>query len=66
MIDPICKATWEMIAERALSNTQLYRQIFGCYPDDTMTTRRKIEEVRSNSNLQLYDKLNKRIIGNVV
>ncbi len=28
--------TWFALIDQAKKNTQIYRYIFGCYPDDTM------------------------------
>lgn len=41
-LDPICDTTRDLISARASNNTDLYRRIFGCYPDDEMKTRKSI------------------------
>lgn len=46
LVDPIAKETWEKIAERAAKNTQIYNQIFGCYPSDEITNRKELQEKR--------------------
>lgn len=43
VFDPISDQTYDLIVNRAAKNTKLYRKIFGCYPDDEMTTRKDIE-----------------------
>lgn len=48
-MDPLVQSTWDAIADRAASNTNVYRSIFGCYPDDQMTTSKQIESIRTNS-----------------
>jgi phospholipase D1/2 len=40
LIDPLSKSLWEVITERAARNTDIYRRIFACYPDDTMKNRK--------------------------
>lgn len=42
-LDPTSDAMWDAITQRSATNTVLYRKIFGCYPDDEMTTRKMIE-----------------------
>ena len=36
---------WDMIKVRARTNTLIYRELFGCYPDDTMTKYEDITKV---------------------
>lgn len=40
-----------MCQQRAKTNTLIYREVFGCYPDDTMRTFSQIEEVYQKSKL---------------
>lgn len=66
ILDPVCTETWEKLTSRAQENTSLYRRIFGCYPDDEMVTRKKITEVREESDIRLYDSLKHQIKGHIV
>jgi len=49
------------------TNTELYRDIFHCYPDDLVKTIKGLSEWKSrNFSLELYKKLSKGIDGLVV
>jgi phospholipase D1/2 len=50
----------------AYSNTQKYREVFGCYPDDTMTTYEELKKVKSEANLKLYSRIKKEFKGFLV
>lgn len=39
---------------RAHKNTQIYRSLFGCYPDDTILKYSDIARLKSNANPKLY------------
>lgn len=43
-----------MIRMRAENNTKLYRQIFGCYPDNEMKTFKDIATFRANAQPHKY------------
>ena len=55
-----------MISRKAENNTLIYREVFGCYPDDTMKTYKDISTVKDNSRLDKYEELSKKIDGFVV
>lgn len=48
---------WEEIDKRSKGNTVIYREIFGCIPDDLMTSTPKIKEVQESADLGKYDTL---------
>lgn len=48
------------------NNTDIYRKVFGCYPDNNMRTYDDIQLVKSQSNTALYDKLIHGLHGHVV
>jgi phospholipase D1/2 len=58
--------TWQLIKNRAKNNTKVYREVFGCYPDDTMTQYSEIEEVRKRSRPEKYSELKEEIVGHAV
>ena len=64
--DPMAESTWQMVRVRAKTNTLLYRELFGCYPDDTMLRFGEIEEVRKRARPAHYAEKSKDIIGHVV
>ena len=55
-----------MCRERARTNTVIYREVFGCYPDGTMRNFGQIEEAYQRSHLQSYFKRREEIVGHVV
>ncbi len=55
-----------MISKKAENNTLVYREVFGCYPDDTMKTYKDILAVQMNAKLTKYEELSKKIDGFVV
>lgn len=46
LLDPTSNELWERIMERASNNTNIYRKIFGCYPDDNMKLKKDIKALR--------------------
>ena len=65
-MDPVSSKTWNAIIDRAGKNTDMYRKVFGCYPDDNMKTRLEIAKVKKESDITLYDQLHPEIKGNIV
>ena len=55
-----------MIKNRAKTNTLIYRQLFGCYPDDTMLCYDDITKIEKKSRQDKYKELSKDIKGHVV
>ena len=49
-----------------MNNTEIYRKVFGCYPDNDMKTYKDIITIRANSNRSLYTELSHKIDGFVV
>jgi hypothetical protein len=55
---------WKLLVDRAKTNTLIYRDVFGCVPDDEVTTHQEIDILASQAS---YDKSKLRgIIGHVV
>ena len=44
--DPVSNELFSLIVSRANSNTQIYRDIFGCYPDDTYTNFNRLKDAK--------------------
>ena len=69
--DPLCDRLLNRIQDTARNNTEIYREIFGCYPDDTFST---YEECADNSKkiknkeelLSNYTRLSGNIKGLIV
>ena len=53
-------------SEKTRRSTDIYREVFGCYPDDTMRTLKEIEEVEKKASLKKYFELHGMISGFVV
>eukprot|EP00826_Nyctotherus_ovalis_P026696 TRINITY_DN2082_c0_g1_i27.p2 TRINITY_DN2082_c0_g1~~TRINITY_DN2082_c0_g1_i27.p2 ORF type:complete len:151 (-),score=39.53 TRINITY_DN2082_c0_g1_i27:17-469(-) len=71
--DPVSKSFWKALLERAHRNTEIYREIFACDPDDAARTvaelRKLREEVRrrpQREQLTIYHQLKDEIKGHVV
>ena len=73
--DPLSNDLWSMLINTAKNNTEIYRKIFYCYPDDNMKTfnevkKMKIPEQLKNGELEefkkLYDKEKDNIKGHIV
>jgi phospholipase D1/2 len=43
--DFLNEVVWKEIRINAKNNTEIYRQIFGCYPDDEMKTINDVKEM---------------------
>jgi phospholipase D1/2 len=64
---------WNAIRERAKKNTEVYREIFGCDPDDTARSVKELKELRNRvllrtakEQLAIYQQLKDEIKGYVV
>lgn len=73
LMDPLNDNFYETVKKRARKNTEVYRDIFNCYPDDTMKNFKEIpkkpKELPEEKKLELIEKYNKRkdeIIGHIV
>lgn len=71
--DPISKSFWKTLLERAHKNTEIYREIFACDPDDTATTvtelkklREEVQKRSQREQLAIYHRLKDEIKGHVV
>ena len=73
--DPLNDNLWSMLINTARNNTEIYRKLFYCYPDDNMTTFREVSKMIIPDKLygeeleklkKLYDKEKDNIKGNVV
>ena len=54
---------WSQIDKNCKRNEQIYRQVFGCYPDSIMETFEDIEMAENIADNQLYFELSDEIIG---
>ncbi|KRX01723.1 hypothetical protein PPERSA_01593 [Pseudocohnilembus persalinus] len=66
LLDPLDKKIFKKLMHNALNNTKIYRQIFGCYPDNLATNFQKMKQIKENSDLNKYDELIGGIKGHAV
>ena len=67
VMDPLNDNFWKFINERAKNNTDLYRDLFKCYPDDTMIYFDDIPNEKEKEILiEKYQFIKKFIIGHIV
>lgn len=67
--DPLSPQMWDEIENRKCvdifdkKNTEIYREVFGCYPDSTAITADHIMPLRCNAKPHLYEQLAPLIKG---
>ena len=71
--DPVSNELFSLIVSRANSNTQIYHDIFGCYPDDAYTNFKILKEAklmkekeRPEDFLNKYNLMKDKIVGHIV
>ena len=71
--DPVSNQLFTLITSRAKINTTMYRDIFGCYPDDTYTDFKILKEAKlAKQNekpevlLNNYEQQKGKIVGHIV
>jgi len=66
VVDPLEEGFMKKMNEMVETNTNIYREIFMCYPDDNMKTVKDVEEMAEKKNLEKYDELKEGIRGHAV
>ena len=61
--DPLSAKMWAEIDQRTQLNTHIYREVFGCYPDNTMVKQEDVRKVREAADINKYDTLKSQIRG---
>ena len=71
--DPVSKEFFSLVVSRAESNTQIYHDIFGCYPDDAYTNFNLLKQAKLNQKqekpdvlLNKYNLYKNKIVGHIV
>ena len=70
--DPLNDDVWKLINETAKNNTDIYRDLFQCYPDDTMLTfkdippQKELNDKEKEVLIEKYNEINKNIKGHIV
>ena len=57
---------WLKMINNSKRNTEIYRRVFGCIPDDNITIVGEINKLCSESNILLYNEVKDRIVGHAV
>ena len=65
-LDPVSEDTWEMVRRIAQTNTDIYRTVFGCYPDDNIRRYSQIDELRARSQPDKYIEMMSYVRASVV
>ena len=66
--DPLSSDLFNLISTRAKNNSDIYREIFGCYPDDKYNTYNSIKNDKKSPDalLNKYKKMKDQIVGHIV
>lgn len=64
--DPLSESMWNKITAQMTKNVEIYREVFGCYPDDTMKTTEDIVAIKEKARPDLYDEKKDQIVGYAV
>lgn len=71
--DPLNENAWQALQKQAKENTEIYREIFGCDPDDTISNTKELLAMRGRikarsveEQLAIYEKLKQSIKGHLV
>lgn len=66
MNDPLDEDFLNIVKENCKKNTEIYREIFRCYPDDNVKALKDLDNFMKLKKLEDYDKLIKGIKGQIV
>ena len=71
--DPVSNKLYSLFINRARNNTEIYRDLFSCYPDDTFESFQSLkhaQRIKKSENaedlLNKYNKLKGKIVGHIV
>ena len=64
--DPMRPQLLSLLKNQTARNTEIYREIFRCYPDDNVKKLSTLEKWQSERNPDLYAELSPHIVGNAV
>ena len=69
LADPLSDEFLHLVQNTAHKNTEIYRELWGCYPDDQYLSFKDLKDRKSLSGEELLEKYNKRkdeIVGHAV
>jgi phospholipase D1/2 len=61
--DPLDLQMWENISKRVGLNTAIYREVFGCYPDNLARVTEDVVTLSNRADPKKYKELSKDILG---
>lgn len=61
--DPLDLQMWDDIGKRVRLNTAIYREVFGCYPDNLARCTEDVVALARNADPGKYAELSKEIVG---
>ena len=71
--DPVSNKLYSLFRNRARNNTEIYHDLFACYPDDSFVNFRSLENAqemkkkeKAEDLLDKYNKLKNNIVGHIV
>ena len=71
--DPVSNQLFSLFLERARKNTEIYHDLFACYPDDSFVSFQSLKDAQKMKKLEKaedllnkYNKLKEKIIGHIV
>ena len=71
--DPVSNQLYSLFLKRARSNTQIYHDLFACYPDDSFVSFKSLKDAQKMKKfekvedlLNKYNKLKSNIVGHIV
>ena len=73
LADPVSNQLYSLFLKRARNNTEIYHDLFACYPDDSFVNFQSLKEAQEIKKLEKaedllnkYNKLKGKIIGHIV
>jgi len=71
--DPVSNELYSLFLKRARNNTEIYHDLFACYPDDSFVSFQSLKEAQEIKKLEKaedlldkYNKLKEKIVGHIV
>mmetsp|Transcript_26051 Transcript_26051/g.25657 ORF Transcript_26051/g.25657 Transcript_26051/m.25657 type:complete len:455 (+) Transcript_26051:501-1865(+) len=64
--DPFSEEFSNLWINTARENTEFYRRVFGCYPDDTIQYYSQVKELKNNAHLDEYEQRKGSVRGHLV
>ena len=71
--DPVSNQLYSLFINRARNNTEIYRDLFACYPDDSFVSFQSLKDAQKTKKLEKvedllnkYNRLKGKIVGHIV